>query len=278
MNFYWIYDLPNWQVGLLIIGICMVCSLAGLFVTRPLAKALLGASDRYNDVVSWIFAGICVFYGLAVGLIAVATWENYSEADSQIATEAALIAGLYNELDGYRQPLRATLENQLRDYTKNILFNDWPAHRQGKEDVEGTRLLEIIQDRIMDFTPNGERDKIIHAAVIRALDHVVEARRRRLSSVTTGLPASLWMVVLVGAVINTMMVYLFWVENVKLHAILVSLFGAFIGLLLFLTAVMDNPYRGQFSISPQQFQDVLEKVMTPSTDRPALKMTPDGSP
>jgi Protein of unknown function (DUF4239) len=265
MTFYWIYDLANWQLGVLIIAVCVSSSLAGLFLTRPLVKQLLDGSDRYNDVVSWVFAGIGVFYGLALGLIAVGTWENFSGIDSQISKEAASLGALYNDLDGYPQPLRSELENELRDYTKFIVERDWPAHRKGEENEEGTRLLHKFEDEVMEFTPNGERQKIIHAEVIKSLDEVVEARRLRISSVPTGLPAALWAVVLIGAILNTSLMFLFWIENLKLHAILVSIFATFLALLLFLTAVMDNPFRGEFSVSPDNFQELLDKVMTPSS-------------
>ena len=92
MTFYWIYDIPNWQLGLLIITTCVGGSLAGLFLSRPLVRKLVGASGRYNDVVSWVFAGIGVFYGLALGLIAVATWEDFSGVDSQVSKEVASLA------------------------------------------------------------------------------------------------------------------------------------------------------------------------------------------
>ena len=36
----------------------------------------------------------------------------------------------------------------------------------------------------------------------------------------------------------------------------------FIALLVFLTAAMDNPFRGDFSISADAYQSVLENVMT----------------
>ena len=123
-------SLANWQLGLLIISVCVVSSLAGLFLTRPLVRWLLDGSDRYNDVVSWVFAGIGVFYGLALGLIAVGTWENFSRIDSQIAKEAASLGALYNDLDGYPQPLRSKLEDELRGYTKSIVEKDWPAPSQ----------------------------------------------------------------------------------------------------------------------------------------------------
>ncbi len=263
MTFYWIYDLANVQLGLLIISVCVFGSLLGLFATRPLVRRLLDGSDRYNDVVSWVFAGIGVFYGLALGLIAVGTWENFSGVDAQISAEAASIATLYNDLDGYPPPLRAKLEAELMTYTRFIVEKDWPAHRKGETNDEGTALLHDFEDHVVEFEPVKERDKIIHAEVIKTLDQVVDARRLRLSSVGTGLPAALWAVVLFGAVLNTSLLYLIWVESLKLQATLVAIFATFVALLLFLTAVMDNPFRGQFSVSPDNYQEVLDKVMTP---------------
>ena len=70
--------------------------------------------------------------------------------------------------------------------------------------------------------------------------------------------------VLIGAVINGILTYLFWVENLWLHAALVALLAVFIALLVFLTAAMDNPFRGEFSVSSEAFQTILDKVMTPS--------------
>jgi hypothetical protein len=261
MTFYWIYDIPNWQLGFLIITICVGGSLAGLFLSRPLVRRLVGASGRHNDVVSWVFAGIGVFYGLALGLIAVATWEDFSGVDSQVSKEVASLAALYDDLDGYPQPIRLNLEKELRAYVRFIVEKDWPLHRKGLVNEEGTRLLAHIEDEIMAFEPTREREKIIHAEVIRSLDEVVEARRLRLGAVATGLPAPLWAVVLIGAVLNTSLLYLFWVENLPLHAILVAIFATFIALLIFLTAAMDNPFRGEFSISPDGFQELLDKVM-----------------
>jgi hypothetical protein len=47
-----------------------------------------------------------------------------------------------------------------------------------------------------------------------------------------------------------------------MHAILVGIIATFIALLIFITTAMDNPFRGEFSISSDAFQDVLEHVMS----------------
>jgi hypothetical protein len=51
------------------------------------------------------------------------------------------------------------------------------------------------------------------------------------------------------------------VENRKMHRILVSLHAALIGLLVFLMAAMDNPYRGEFSVGPEAFEQILQQLM-----------------
>jgi hypothetical protein len=247
----------------LIISFFVLTSLVGLFATRPLVRRLLGPSGNCNDVVSYFFAGIGVFYGLALGLIAVATWENYTDIDGVVGTEAAALASLYRDLDGYPQPLRGRLESMMREYTRLIIEKEWPAHRQGEALEDGDVKLEEIEDEIMNFDPAKEREKIVQAEILRSLDTLQDQRRLRLQSVTTGLPAALWAVVLVGALLDILLAYLFWLDNLKVHAMLVAMLAIFIGLLVFLTAAMDNPFRGEFSVSADAFQAVLDNVMKP---------------
>jgi hypothetical protein len=265
MTFYWIYDLPNLLLCALIISVFLGLSLIGLVVTRPVVRRLLNCSSRHNDVVSYFFTGIGVFYGLALGLIAVGTWENFTEVDGITNSEAAAAAALYHDLDGYPQPFRRHLESMMRDYTRFIIEQEWPAHRKGIALEKGDVVLDQLENEVMSFEPKHEREKIAHAEVVRSLDKVVEQRRLRLQAVSTGLPAALWSVVLIGAMLNISLAYLYWVENLGLHALLIAILATFIALLIFLTAAMDNPFRGQFSVSPDAYRTVLENVMSGST-------------
>ena len=259
---YWIYDIPNWQLCLLTLAAFVGVAELGLFATRPLIRRLLGGSPKHNDVVSFFLAGIGVLYGLALGLIAVATWQDLSDIETQVSIEAATLAGLYRDFDGYPGPLRGKLEGMVKEYTRYVIETEWPAHRRGRVVGDGSRKLDAIENEVMGFEPTREREKIAHAEVVRTLNAAVEQRGLRVESVDTGLPAALWAVVIAGAVLNIALNYLFWVENLALHAILIGALSAFIGLIIFLTAAMDNPFRGEFSVSPDAYQEVLDQVMT----------------
>ena len=104
-------------------------------------------------------------------------------------------------------------------------------------------------------------EKINHLATIESLDKLLTQRRIRLQAVPSGLPAVLWVVVLLGGMLMFLLSHCFWVENVKLHAVLVGIQAITLGLLIFLTAAMDNPFRGEFSISPDAFEQVFDQTM-----------------
>ena len=258
---YWIYDIPNWQFFLIVVSFFAFVSVAGLYLTRPLVSWVVDGSGKHNDVTNFFFAAVCVLYGLTLGLIAVGTWQNFSEADSKASQEANSLGALYRDLDGYPLDLRKETETILRDYTKVVIEKEWPAHRQGQVLDVGEMILEDFENKVMAFEPTSETQKIAHAAVIKSLGDVVEDRGYRIQSSRTALPGVLWGVVLVGALINIGLTYLFWVENRRLHILLVATFSGSLGMLIFLTAAMDNPYRGEFSVSPDAFQYVLEHIM-----------------
>src|SRR3954452_2067767 len=95
MTMYWIYDIPNWALGVLTVAVFVVISLAGLFATRPLMRRCAIGAAEHNDVVNYYVAAVGVLYSLALPLIAVAPWEDCSAVDGLIANEAEAIAGLY---------------------------------------------------------------------------------------------------------------------------------------------------------------------------------------
>jgi hypothetical protein len=259
---YWIYDIPNWQLFLLMLAFFAVISLIGFHLTRPLVRRIVDGSGKHNDITNYYFAAVGVLYGLTLGLIAVGTWQNFNDADSKAAKEANSLGALYRDLDGYPTALRSEAENLLRDYVKAVIDKEWPAHRRGQVIDAGDLILEELENKIMAFEPSNETQKIAHTEVIRSLNTVAENRGYRVQSVGTALPGVLWAVVLIGAIINIALTYLFWVENTRLHALLVVAFASSLAMLIFLTAAMDNPYRGEFSVSTDAYQYTLDHVMS----------------
>lgn len=259
--FYFVYDLPNWLFCMLCVCAAITIAVGGMLVTRPLVRMLLGEGSGNNDIVSYFLSACGVFYGITLGLIAVGAWTAFSDVDTKVSNEASALAALYRDVSSYAEPARTQLCSELKEYTRFVIEEAWPLQRKGEVPKGGTQRIDAFQRTLYGVEPATPSQQILHAEALGAFNTLISARRLRLQSVTAGLPTALWAVVAVGAVLSVMLTWLFKFDNLRLHIILVAITAAMIGLLIFMTAAMDNPFRGEVSIGPDAFVLVYNQLM-----------------
>jgi len=261
MNMYWVYDLPNWLFGVITISAFLVFGLGGLALTRRWVPGLHHEDHSHNDVVGFYLGALTVFYGITLGLLMVGVWGNFSETEGKVDREAAIDAALYRDISSYPDPLRENLQYDLRMYTRNIIDVGWPEQRKGIVPKENVVILGNLQRHMMSFEPATEGQKILHAEAYRQLNQLVEQRRSRLVSATSGLSTSLWTLVLVGAMINIAGTWFFHLRKRAMHIFMTILISSLLGLMIFLLAAMDHPFRGNLSVGPEPFENVYDQLM-----------------
>ncbi len=182
----WIYDLPTWLFGVMTISLSITLSLAGLFVTYRLVHKRSPAWNTLidNEVVGSFLSQILTLYGITLGLIAVATWESAAQVSGYASQEAAVITTLYRDFNGYPPPERDDLRTRLRDYTRLIIEQEWPAQQRGQIVDDGTKLITDLQNQLMAFEPKTEGQKIVHSEAFAAFNRMVSSRRQRVEAVT----------------------------------------------------------------------------------------------
>ncbi len=261
MDFYWIYTLPNWVLGVLILGAFTAIGVAGLYGTRGTVRRLHGAGQSQNDVVSYFLSAVTVFYGITLGLVAVGTWQTYSDAQNRVDHEAVALGGLYRNISAYPEPIRSVLESDLRLYTRQVIDVGWPMQQQGIVPNNASGVLAAFQRDFMSFEPVTERQKIVAMEAYRSFDDLTESRRARLNSVTAEMPGPLWVLVIAGAVLSIGATWFFHTARFGMHLALTVLFSVLIGLLIYLVASLDNPYRGRISVTPEPLELVYQQMM-----------------
>jgi Protein of unknown function (DUF4239) len=258
--FYWIYDISTETLAVLMTIVFVGFSWLGAIVVRPILRIFVRSAAGTNDVVGYILSCFCVFYGLLLGLIAVAAYQNYSQVDSAVQSEAALLEALYEDVSTYPEPYGQNLRWLLRDYCRYEIKYAWPQYRNGIVPEGGDTRISAFKERLASFQPQTKDDEITHAEAIRQFNTFLQHRRLREYAVTTGIPAVMWYVVIVGAIINIALVWLFEMKLVT-HLFLGGLLSFFLGAVILLIAVMDNPFRGEVSISPDAFESVYRATM-----------------
>lgn len=254
----WLYEIPTFWLGVLFVAVFLVFSLAGLRLTRPWVRK--HCKDG-NDLANAYLAAAGVFYALLVGLISVATWEDYSDVESNVENEAVTISDLYRDVEGYPPEMQAALKKQMRRYVHHVIEEEWPDQQRGIEPKEHTPLVRDLARRLATFEPATEGQKLIHAEVLGEFNVFLTYRRQRLQAVDSGLPQVMWFVVLMGAALTIAMTWFLWADNLRMHMWLTTCLAVMIALVIFLIFVLDEPLVGRVSVDPSSFQEVLTTVM-----------------
>jgi Protein of unknown function (DUF4239) len=261
MDFYWVYDLPNWQFFLLTVSVFIIFSLLGAFAFSERLEKMLGLTVEHNSIVATFLSMNGVFYGISLGLIAVGTFENFNSTEDKVNNESSALAALYRDVSILERPEKAILQGTLKRYTQYVVNEAWPLQRKGIVPKGGTTLIDTFQIHFSNYEPITDKDKIIYAEVFDQFNVLIEKRRLRLNAVNSSLPSTIWLILFMGAFVNIVLTWLLVIGNKKLDIMINVLSGLLLGSLIFLIAAMDNPFRGEYSVSSDSFQAILDGLM-----------------
>ena len=146
----------------------------------------------------------------------------------------------------------------LRDY---VAFIRWPQQRRGIVPEDDGIPLSILQAHLSRFEPVTEGQKVIYAEVYRGFNKIAKFRGRRLQSVHGGLAGPLWTIILAGALLSIAMTWFFDMRSQSMHLWMTVMLAALLGLLIYLLAALDNPFRGEISVGPQPFEIMYSRRM-----------------
>lgn len=258
--FYWLYDIPVLALvflfAVMFVGLCWL----GTILVSPILAPWFQGKAQLNEVLGDYLQYFGVIYGLLLGLLAVATYQNHTDVEKAVASEASSLAALYRDISAYPEPDRGELKALIREYTRSTIEDAWPLQRKGIDPWKVNRAAPL-HARLALVEPQTEGHKALHNAALRQFNDFFEARRLRLFYVTAGIPPIMWYTVAVGALIN---MFLIWMFDLRLrtHLLLGGAISFFTGTMICLIVLLDNPYRGAVGVSPYAFELIYGQMMS----------------
>jgi hypothetical protein len=235
----------------------------GLLVVHPIIPHRL--RSLHNDVSGFILATVGVVYAVLLAFIAVAVWQDFDQADRLVQTEANLVGDLYRNTAAMPDAAAQKLRHYLFVYAETVVQDEWPALMAGHEEAaEGWQLLDVFHLELVQLHAQDLGTAFLQAGMVRTLNELYDARRGRFHAAAANLPSILWWNLLAGAAILMLFTYLFGPPNLVMHAAMVGLLGATIGLVLALILLLDHPFRGQNHVSVEPFNRLVLSVETMS--------------
>ena len=121
--------------------------------------------------------------------------------------------------------------------------------------------MDKFQIEFSNYIPETKKDEIIYSKSLAQYNEFIEKRTLRLNAITASLPSTIWLVLFLGALVNIVLTWLLVIKNKKLDILINILSGLLLGSLIFLIAAMDNPFRGEYCVSADSFQLLLDGLM-----------------
>ena len=259
----WLHEWPTASGAGLVIACLLVPTLIGSAFLQPVVVRLLRGEKDANTPVALLLNAFTLYYGVLLGLLSIAVFGNYDKAQDTIGREATSIVALYRDLSGYPEPTRAALIDTLRRYVDEETGPGWREQRRNQASTPGVRLVDELNRGLLAFRPDRQAgEDILHRETLRTFGEFVERRRTRIQAGATSIPPIIWTVVLIGAVLNVFVLWLFDLSRTT-HLVLGGVLMAFIGLVIYMVAVLDEPFRGVHGLAPDDLVEARRQISGP---------------
>lgn len=255
-----VHDLSQRELAIWCAVLTVGATWFGILFVKPFLRLLVGREANVNETISYATSVFSLFYGLLLGLLAVAAFQNSEKVEEAAFKEAAGVSTLYADMNSYSEPLRSQVKEMLRDYVLYAIHKDWPAHRDGAVLAGGVNRIDAIRQRLAEHRPEGVSEEILHREVVSAFHDFSRARQDRLTGVITRIPDVLWYAVGVGALINIMLLVMLKMRPLP-HLILGGITSFFLGVIIFVIIALDDPLRGETALQPEAMHILWERVM-----------------
>ena len=237
----------------------ILLSLAGLAVVRrlvPVEKLI-----DHTAVAGAVYATIAVVYGVILGQLVVAAWDDYEDARGAEIAEAGSLFDLIRLAEAFPQPERGELQAAALAYGRAVVDREWAAMARGAApDPAAAAAMDDLYRRYAALASGPIGGLAPYAASLAELDDLDDARGDRILASASGLPGLMWTTLIAGGALTVGFAYLFGVQNRVSHAVMVGALAAMIALLLALVANLDSPFRDPISLSPAGFERVIERA------------------
>ena len=254
--------------AILIIGLCVIATLGAQLVVRRLVRQEL--LSAHTEVAGIVYAALSVVYGVLLGQVVIAAWDDYTEAERAVDVEASALINLYRLADVWPAPVQAGVQTALIAYARAVVDTEWPAMADGEIELQpgGYPPMLAIWEAYHRIAREPTSNASYLQASLQELTRLDAARSQRLVMSERQLPPLLWAALIGGAVVIIAFSYLLAIRDPLLQALMLSALVALVALLLFLVHTLEFPYQGQNGIRPEPFQVML--VLTESDPPPGL--------
>ncbi|MFA7254563.1 MAG: DUF4239 domain-containing protein [Candidatus Omnitrophota bacterium] len=247
---------PTWILGALVVGGVALLSVAGLFVVRPFLPHHTKLR-AHHDVAGPILGVMGVLYAVLLAFVMVNVWQNMDRTKANVETEANYLADIFRDSEAFTPEFRQPVAKLVNEYRQAVIDEEWKTMAKGKMSPKVESVMNRIWGLYTAYEPKSPKEQSFFDESVRKLNSFRELRRQRLMDSQAGLHPLLWFVLIAGMVTTISLTFLFGMEDLKAHIVMIALLAMSIALILFTIMLLDFPFTGDISISSEPFRQLI---------------------
>lgn len=251
-------SLPDIAGGLVMVAVATLMGISVYLVSHRLIYRY--QSSDLKDPASGLFRVVGILLSLVLSLAFGEVIVEWRDIQKSIKGEVMDIADLSVNLEQFDQELVGEHQALLIDYAQSIIDDDWPALAQDSIGQTSRKLLRQLAKSINNLEPETPTQEILKAQMMSDIERLYDFRRTRLNN-TLSQPPVYTFVIIIGFIITVICFGVYKPQGPLI--VLLSLYTAFIGVVLYLILSLSDPFQGEIGISPHLFENLVEILEAP---------------
>ncbi|QRM55273.1 DUF4239 domain-containing protein [Sinorhizobium sp. BG8] len=210
--------------------------------------------DKTHDVAGTVAVRVAALHGLILALVYAQELDDYKGVRTVITQEAIAISDVYHDISRYGGSAAATIQPELARYLAIVVNEEWDM-LGGKNGLSPAAwgVWDSLYGQILDLDPATDRQRYLANRMRNSITDV--ARLRQTREATGGLATLFWAPAVIGLALVAIPFYVY--RPTRTHITLLSLYGAYAGVLLFFIFAFSNPFAEPGRLPPRAFEHLL---------------------
>src|SRR4051794_34579617 len=249
------------NVALAVVIIAVSASVAIGAMLLVCRRAPEGSYFNDGDRAAGVFGVLATGFAVLLGLVVVLAFTSYDDARTGASTEALTVAQQYEVAHLLAPPQGRRLAAELICYGRSVVHQEWPRMQDGTQTDAMNPWGVALFRSLRNVEP---RTASAQAAYSKWLDQRLDreaARATRIHGASSVIPAPLWLVLYVTAllIVGFMLLFADSGERAFVQAVLIGTVVAVMAATILLIRFLDNPYRaGVGSLKPVAMERTLQ--------------------
>ncbi|WP_099864582.1 bestrophin-like domain [Pararhizobium haloflavum] len=243
-------------VGLLFATLAVALVLGSYSIARHFLHSG-DAADRTHDVVGAVATRIAALHGLMLALVYAQELDDYKGIRNLLTEESVAVSDVYNDIRRYGGEAVDVVQGDLARYLDVVVDEEWDmlGRREGLSPT-AWGLWQGVYEALLDLTPETDRQSFLAGRMRDRITQVARYRQMRDATAIGGFGSMFWAPALIG--ISLLSVSLYVYRPTRSHLVLMSIFGAYSGVILFFIYAFANPFEQPGRLEPEAFQQLLK--------------------